>query len=249
MTHMKSPLKACRKAVEDYRPVVGRGLRSALRNWVREIARRYDPDRIVLFGSHARGRANADSDVDILVVLPTKNEIRESVRLSLALDPPFPLDLIVRTPDHLRRGLEEGDPFLREVIAHGKVLHEKNHRALARKAEADAAGARSLAAIKPVLNDLVCFHCQQAAEKYLKALLLELGLPPPRTHNLQQLLTLLLPHVATLKSLRRSLVTLSRFAVEYRYPGQNATGREARSALLQLAKVRSEIRRQLGLSP
>ena len=67
-----------------------------------------------------------------------------------------------------------------------------------RKAEADAAGAQSLADIKPVLNDLVCFHCQQAAEKYLKALMLELGLPPPRTHSLQQLLNLLLPHAANL---------------------------------------------------
>ena len=101
MTCMKSPLRACRKAVENYRPATGRKLRLALRSWVREIVRRYDPDRIVLFGSHASGRANADSDVDILVVLPTKNEIRESVRLTLALDPPFPLDLIVRTPDHL----------------------------------------------------------------------------------------------------------------------------------------------------
>src|SRR5580698_1802803 len=124
---MKSPLRARRKNIENCRPVAGRKLRLALRSWAVEIARRYNPERIVLFGSQASGRANADSDVDILVVLPTKNEIRESVRLTLALDPPFPLDLIVRTPDHLRRGLEEGDPFLREVIAHGKVLHEKNH--------------------------------------------------------------------------------------------------------------------------
>lgn len=118
-----------------------------------------------------------------------------------------------------------------------------------RKAEADRAGAMTLASAKPVLNDLICFHCQQAAEKYLKALMLEVGLPVPRTHDLEQLRKLLEPHVGTLGTLRRSLVTLSRFAVDYRYPGQSATGREARSALLQLARVRSEIRRRLGLPP
>jgi HEPN domain-containing protein len=53
-----------------------------------------------------------------------------------------------------------------------------------RKAEDDLVGAKSLARAKPSLNDLICFHCQQSAEKYLKALLQESGAVPPRTHNL-----------------------------------------------------------------
>jgi HEPN domain-containing protein len=84
-----------------------------------------------------------------------------------------------------------------------------------RKAEADVTGANELARAKVALNDLVCFHCQQAAEKYLKAILQESGLAVPRTHNLDQFLRLLLPHDGTLRSLRRGLVSLSRFAVDF----------------------------------
>ena len=69
-----------------------------------------------------------------------------------------------------------------------------------RKAEDDIRGARSLEQSKPPLNDLICFHCQQSAEKYLKALLQEWGLVPPRIHDLVKLLNLLLPHDATLRN-------------------------------------------------
>src|SRR5437868_1478456 len=78
-----------------------------------------------------------------------------------------------------------------------------------RKAEEDVEGARALAVRKPPLRNLACFHCQQAAEKYLKALLQNLGAVVPKTHDLEGLLDLLLPHDATLAPLRRSLKTLT----------------------------------------
>ncbi len=96
---------------------------SAIRRWARQIAAQFHPHRIVLFGSHAYGRPRTDSDVDVLVVMPAANEISQSIRLTLAFEPPFPLDLIVRTPEHVRRGLEDGDSFLREIITKGKVLY------------------------------------------------------------------------------------------------------------------------------
>jgi len=98
-----------------------RGSLSAIRRWARQIAARFHPERIILFGSH--GWPHADSDVDILVVMSAANEITQAIRLTLALNPPFALDLIVRTPEHLRRGLEDGDCFLREAVAEGRVLH------------------------------------------------------------------------------------------------------------------------------
>ena len=116
-----------------------------------------------------------------------------------------------------------------------------------RKAEADVVGARKLAVTKPPLHDLACFHCQQAAEKYLKALLQEWGLPVPRTHNLEDLLNLLLPHDATLRRLRRGLRYLSQFAVDYRYPGLQATRRQVQAALRWMERVRQEARTRLGL--
>ncbi len=53
-----------------------------------------------------------------------------SIRMFLyhGLGPPFPLDLIVRTPEHLHRGLEKGDCLLREIVTKGKVLYEEAHR-------------------------------------------------------------------------------------------------------------------------
>lgn len=118
-----------------------------------------------------------------------------------------------------------------------------------RKAEEDWEGARQLAARKPPLRDLVCFHCQQAAEKNLKALLQEYRVVVPKTHDLAILLNLLLPHDATLAPLRRTLKSLSRYAVEYRYPGMRANTRRLRAALRHAQRVRREIRERLRLPP
>ena len=115
------------------------------------------------------------------------------------------------------------------------------------KAEEDIEVARSLAAQTKPRRDAVCFHCQQSAEKYLKALLQELGRVVPRTHNLNDLLDLLLPHDVTLASLRRGLKGLTRYAVEYRYPGLRARTREMQSALRLAERVRTELRIRLGL--
>jgi HEPN domain-containing protein len=97
------------------------------------------------------------------------------------------------------------------------------------------------------LNDQVCFHCQQAAEKYFKALLQELGQPVPYTHDLEALFGLLLPHDASLGPLSRGLDTLSEYAVEYRYPGEHATTRDAQVALRRAERVRAEIRKRLKI--
>ena len=100
----------------------------AIRKFAREVAERYKPDKIVLFGSYAYGTPNVDSDVDILVVMPCRNELDCSVRICLNFEAPFPLDLIVRTPEKLKKRLELGDSFLIDVIEHGVVMYEKADR-------------------------------------------------------------------------------------------------------------------------
>jgi len=100
---------------------------------------------------------------------------------------------------------------------------------------------------KPPLHDATCFHCQQAAEKYLKALLQELGLAVPHIHDLAALLAPLLGHHAKLKSLRRCLLSLGRYAVEYRYPGKRASARQAEAATRHARLTRTAIRKHLGL--
>jgi HEPN domain-containing protein len=116
-----------------------------------------------------------------------------------------------------------------------------------RKAEDDFVVARKIAAANEALHDAVCFHCQQSAEKYLKALLEELSLTVPRTHNLDDLLTLLHSQYPTLYSMRRGLIFLTDFAVNARYPGDLATKRQAASALRWATRIRDACRDLLGL--
>src|SRR5439155_7553229 len=96
-----------------------------IRRFARQVAERFQPEKIILFGSHAYGEPHADSDVDILVVTPARNEIDQAVRIDRAIDPLFPLDLIVCTPRNMAWRLKEGDSFLREIMTKGKVLYEK----------------------------------------------------------------------------------------------------------------------------
>jgi predicted nucleotidyltransferase len=98
---------------------------AVIRRFARQVAKRFHPEKVILFGSYAYGTPHADSDVDILVVMTARNQLDQAVKISLDIDPPFPLDIIVRTPENMRWRLEEGDSFLREIVFRGKVLYEK----------------------------------------------------------------------------------------------------------------------------
>jgi HEPN domain-containing protein len=115
------------------------------------------------------------------------------------------------------------------------------------KAESDYRAAAKLERGRGHFHDEVSFHCQQAAEKFLKALLEELGLTVPRTHLLTNLLNLLLPHYPSLRSLRRGLKFLTRFAIGPRYPGYSASKRQAQAALRWAGQVRDAVRPLLGI--
>ena len=98
---------------------------SHIKRYASELARTIRPERIILFGSYAYGKPTGDSDVDLLVILPhAGHDIEEAVRIRQRLTAPFPLDLIVRTPENLRNRLDAGDAFLTSVMTMGKVLYE-----------------------------------------------------------------------------------------------------------------------------
>src|SRR5947207_2183128 len=92
-----------------------------IRRFARDVAATFHPEKIILFGSHAYGTPHDDSDVDILVVLPARSQLRMAARIELAIDPPFPLDLIVRTPNEMKWRLDEHESFLTEVTTKGKL--------------------------------------------------------------------------------------------------------------------------------
>ena len=106
---------------------------SAIRRLARQIAERFQPDKIILFGSYAYGTPTPDSDVDLLVVMPTRDPFAHAVRIGEAIEPGCFLDLIVRTPALLEQRLQWGDWFLREIVSRGKVLYEKVDRPVAQK--------------------------------------------------------------------------------------------------------------------
>jgi len=101
---------------------------AAIRRFARRIAERFQPDKIILFGSYAYGKPHEESDVDLLVIMRTRNAIDQSIRISLAFEQLFSLDLIVRTPWQIERGLKDDNWFLREIIEKGKVLYEARDR-------------------------------------------------------------------------------------------------------------------------
>ncbi len=89
------------------------------------LGREFEPERIVLFGSHARGEATEDSDVDLLVILTFEGKaVHQVVRMRMAVRPSFPVDLIVRTPAQVRERLEMGDDFIRHILEEGKIVYE-----------------------------------------------------------------------------------------------------------------------------
>jgi len=96
-----------------------------IRRYARQVAEKFLPDKIILFGSHAWGTPNADSDVDLLVVMPAKNELTQAVRIRWECPSPFAMDLLVRTPAKLAWYLAENESFHSEIVNKGKVLYEK----------------------------------------------------------------------------------------------------------------------------
>jgi uncharacterized protein len=104
-----------------------------IRRFARDVAERFRPAKIILFGSYAYGRPHADSDVDVLLIMPARNQLDQAFRIHTQIDPPFPVDLIVRTPRNLAWRLAEGDSFLTEIMSKGKVLYEKADSSLGEK--------------------------------------------------------------------------------------------------------------------
>src|SRR5437016_11228027 len=98
-----------------------------IRRFARQVGEHFQPDKIVLFGSYAYGTPHPDSDVDILVVMPARNQHDQAVRIRLAVPAPFPMDLIVRTPTNLEWRLREGESFHTEIMTKGKILYAKSH--------------------------------------------------------------------------------------------------------------------------
>ncbi|MEI8138638.1 MAG: HEPN domain-containing protein [bacterium] len=116
------------------------------------------------------------------------------------------------------------------------------------KAEEDFEAALRLSRCRKIsLWNAVCFHAQQCAEKYLKAVLQENKDTIPKIHHLPSLLNLLVIRHPLWDGMREGLTLLSGFAVEFRYPGESATKRDAVKALAICRSVRETVRDHLRI--
>ncbi len=109
----------------------GKTLEEWLPSVVERVVERFDPLKVVLFGSLARGEPNYDSDIDLLVVFDhveweEKRELAIQVRLAM-LDVPAPIDISVTDPDEIERRGDMVGSILRPALREGEVLYERKH--------------------------------------------------------------------------------------------------------------------------
>lgn len=92
---------------------------------VEQLVANYQPEKVILFGSVARGDATEESDVDLLVVKKTSETFHNRmVEARKSVQTEWPMDVIVYTPDELNRALAERRLFIRHVLKYGRTVYE-----------------------------------------------------------------------------------------------------------------------------
>jgi len=120
-----------------------------------------------------------------------------------------------------------------------------------RKAESDLKSARILLDARDVVTDTICFHCQQAIEKYLKAFLTSKNVRFERIHDLLTLLELCIQKDKDFEKLDKERISeLTFYAVDLRYPDEFyiPSIEEAKSALNIATEVKEFILQKLEIN-
>ena len=98
--------------------------REAIEAFTQRLVEKFGPEKVILFGSQARGDARWDSDADILVVMPYEGRPFAKTReIRRACQPNFRVDLLLWRPEDIESRYRWGDPIIREALDHGEVLH------------------------------------------------------------------------------------------------------------------------------
>jgi HEPN domain-containing protein/predicted nucleotidyltransferase len=207
--------------------------------WRRLVIERlapFGPEKIIIFGSRARGEARPDSDVDLLVVFDGVEDGRDlEVELLGALaSVPFAKDVIVATSELLSRRGDAVGTVYRRALREGMVIYgvdDRDAQTWLRYAEEDLQMAERTAEGRGFAPRWACFLAQQAAEKALKGMLIAHRIDFPPTHDLERLQDLAPSGRVT--KLDVDLRRLSRWSTRGRYPGDwgEATQADAREAI------------------
>ncbi len=213
--------------------------REALQAFTQRLVAQFAPQQVILFGSQARGEARWDSDADILVVMPFEGKPLESVKaMHEAGAAEFPLDLHLRRPEEIAPRYRWGDPFIREALDHGRVLHGELDRSnferrgvhtparnpvveeWIERAERHWRMAELLPDLPPgYLSGL--FQVQRCLETYLRAALIAQDIPSRKCRDLQILSERLGDTIPGWQPDPATLNTLTQAALAYLDPGED----------------------------
>jgi predicted nucleotidyltransferase/HEPN domain-containing protein len=219
----------------------------------RRLVETCHPDRIYLFGSAARGEANADSDYDILLVVPddAPREVLSGRRPHQAVSAlGLFTDMVVYKWTYFGERLHLVSSMPATIVREGKLLYDSGRDCWIvdpvdktvdtaqwmEKARADLTASEALLALNPPLVGNALYHCQQAAEKAMKALLYWQDVPFHKTHKLEELGKDCVDRDPALGPLFSRAESLSEYVYLFRYPGVDDPDLEQGKAALALAR-------------
>ena len=245
--------------------------REAIQATCDDIVREFTPLQVILFGSYAYGTPTENSDVDLLVVMDVpKSEFRnKALEIQQRIPSRFSLDVLVRSPEEIASRVSYNDWFLREITEKGDCLYgsdtyHKRGTPKTVKQEQDRMNPLTLEWIEKAEEDYnmaqlaqqasrpfynsICFHAQQCIEKYLKAWIQEANVPVPRTHDLGELLSLIVPTLPAWSQWQPDFKRITEYAVDSRYPGESATANDTQHAMQVCEAVRQAVQTSLKLA-
>lgn len=149
----------------------------------------YQPDKIILYGSHATQIANEESDLDLLIIKDSeKRSIDRRIEVeNLLSDRVIPLDILIYTPKEMFYLFSIGSPFIEEILEKGRLIYMRRATESWLKDAVDELESASILYENQKYKGS-CYHSQQCVEKGLKALILEKGEKAGRVHDIVGLL-------------------------------------------------------------
>jgi predicted nucleotidyltransferase/HEPN domain-containing protein len=236
--------------------------REALNAFTQRLVEHFAPEQIILFGSQARGDARWDSDADLLVVMSFEGHPRETVEaLLVAGAAEFPLDLHLRRPEEIPPRYGWGDPYLREALDHGELLHGELERSTLERPGAATpmrnpvvdewiARAERHWRMATLLPDLPrgylsgLFLIQRCLETYLRAVLIAQDIPSRKCRDLLELSNRIAGAIPGWQPDPATLNTLTQAALAYLDPGAGdpEPNRDTPWALAEAGQLRDCLR-------
>jgi HEPN domain-containing protein/predicted nucleotidyltransferase len=228
----------------------------------RTIVEHFHPVRIALFGSRARGDAYDDSDYDIMVVAERPDDDLGSQIYEAIRDIKASVDIVVRDAARFEEDRDDVGTLVYAVEHEGRILYgpplapkrvrerprgaPRSLRAWLRRADNDFRNMEHALTIAEIPWDTICFHAHQCTEKLLKGVLIAGHMPPPRHHELPELLSLCPPELRENEELRSACAYLYKLWPRSRYPeAEEPTEAEGAEAVARALSAREILLRAI----